>query len=92
MTGANLDEADLHNAEFHDSTLTDSSWHGAQAVGTILRGCRIDDVDFDRAHTYRVQFLNCRPSPAERPAYGMSPVRGTLGRSTTPVCALCNRW
>jgi WD40 repeat protein len=78
LTGADLGDTDSRDAEFHDSQLTRSLWHGARTAGAILRGCRIDDVDFGRARNYRTQLVNCEPVPADGPGLRIAPEPGRV--------------
>jgi WD40 repeat protein len=77
LTGADFAGADVSQAEFHGSQLKNSLWNGARAIGTILRSCNIDSVDFSNAEKYRAQLLNCTPPPASGTSLLVAPVAHT---------------
>ncbi|MCY7344224.1 MAG: pentapeptide repeat-containing protein, partial [Pseudonocardia sp.] len=63
LTGADLGGADLTVAELHDCILDGARVAGAQAIGTVLRACRIRGVDLATTTSYRAEVLGCTPPP-----------------------------
>ncbi|MGM1058676.1 pentapeptide repeat-containing protein [Saccharothrix sp. Mg75] len=83
LTDADLSDAEATTAEFHHCDLTRTTWTATNAAGTILRHCRIDDLDLTLAHTHRTQLLLCTPTPQPGPELLTAPANSAPSREYT---------